>query len=57
MSPASYAPLWTRQYTNAFNQLLNIDTSSVTSMYSMFQVRSAPAHATHPPVGLTLRVT
>ena len=44
MSPASHAPLWTRQDTNAFNQPLTFDTSSVTDMQYMFQVRSAPAH-------------
>ena len=57
MSPASHAPLWTRQNTNAFNQLLSIDTSSVRDMQYMFQVRTAPARATHSPVGPTLRVT
>ena len=40
--------LWTRQGASAFNQPLSIDTSSVTSMEGMFQVRSAPAHATTP---------
>ncbi len=44
MSPASHAPLWTRQNTNAFNESLSIDTSSVRDMQYMFQVRTAPAH-------------
>ena len=44
MSPASHAPLWTRQNTNAFNESLSIDTSSVRDMQYMFQVRFAPAH-------------
>ena len=57
MSPASHTPLFTRQWTNAFNQPLTFDTSSVRDMYSMFYVRSTPAHATHSPVGPTLRVT
>ena len=34
-----YACLWTRQSTNTFNQPLSFDTSSVTSMSYMFQVR------------------
>ena len=42
---------------SAFNQPLSFDTSSVTTMQNMFYVRSAPAHATHSPVGLTLHVT
>ena len=42
---------------NAFNQPLTFDTSSVTNMENMFYVRSAPAHATHSPVGPMLRVT
>ena len=45
MSPASHAPLFTRQWTNAFNQPLTFDTSSVTDMQYMFQVRSAPAQS------------
>ena len=57
MSPASHTPLFTRQWTNAFNQPLTFDTSSVRDMYSMFYVRSTPAHATHSPVGPTPRVT
>ena len=56
--PLIYAlPLDSRQDADAFNQPLSFDTSSVTTMDYMFQVRSAPAHATHPPVGLTLHVT
>jgi len=46
-----------RQDAYAFNQPLSFDTSSVTTMDYMFQVRSAPAHATRSPVGLTLHVT
>ena len=57
MSPASHAPLCTRQGAYAFNQPLTFDTSSVTDMQYMFSVRSAPAHATHSPVGPTPRVT
>ena len=50
--------LWdARQDADAFNQPLSFDTSSVTTMDYMFQVRSAPAHATHSPVGPTPRVT
>eukprot|EP00964_Phaeocystis_antarctica_P045599 scaffold26259_cov55-Phaeocystis_antarctica.AAC.2 len=45
--PASYALLSTRQEASAFNQPLSFDTSSVTTMYSMFGVRSA--HALAPP--------
>ena len=57
LPPSQHASLWTRQYAQAFNQPVNFDTSSVTSMQYMFRVRSAPAHATHPPVGPTPRVT
>ena len=39
----AYALLSTRQYPSVFNQPLSFDTSSVTSMDSMFYVRSAPA--------------
>ena len=39
----SYAPLSTRQLAEAFNQPLSFDTSSVTTMYLMFGVRSARA--------------
>ena len=38
---ASYAPLSTRQQAYAFNQPLSFDTSSVTTMKNMFDVRSA----------------
>ena len=41
--PASYALVSTRQYASAFNQPLSFDTSSVTDMPYMFQVRSAHA--------------
>ena len=50
-------PFWTRQNTNAFNQPLSFDTSSFTNMSYLLYVRSAPAHATHSPVGPMLRVT
>ena len=46
--PTSHAPcarLSTRQYATAFNQPLSFDTSKVTTMYYMFQVRSACALA------------
>ena len=49
----SYALLPTRQRASAFNQPLSFDTSSVTDMSNMFQVRSAreslgplPVHTT-----------
>ena len=45
---ASYTLLWTRQYARAFNQPLNFDTSSVTTMQQMFNVRSAHALAPQP---------
>eukprot|EP00964_Phaeocystis_antarctica_P072166 scaffold44095_cov50-Phaeocystis_antarctica.AAC.2 len=45
--PASYALLSTRQGASAFNQPLSFDTSSVTTMYHMFSVRST--HALAPP--------
>ena len=41
--PSSYASLLTRQSAAAFNQLLSLDTSSVTTMQYMFTVRSARA--------------
>ena len=40
--PASYAVRSTRQNAHAFNQPLSFDTSSVTTMSSMFYVRSSP---------------
>ena len=40
---ASYALLSTRQHARAFNQPLSFDTSSVTTMYYTFYVRSAHA--------------
>ena len=46
--------LWTRQGASAFNLPLSFDTSSVTRMNGMFQVHSAPAHATTPS-GLPLQ--
>ena len=41
--PASHARLSTRQSADAFNQPLSFDTSSVTNMIRMFNVRSARA--------------
>ena len=41
LGPASYTLLSTRQSTEAFNQPLSFDTSSVTDMSYMFYVRSA----------------
>ena len=46
--------LWTRQDADAYNQSLSFDTSRVTDMERMFQVRPAPAHAT-TPIGLPLQ--
>ena len=57
LSPSHLCLPWTRQNARAFNQPLSFDTSSVPNMAYMFQVRSAPAHATHSPVGPTPRVT
>jgi hypothetical protein len=37
--PSDGCPLWTRQYASAFNQPLSFDTSSVTYMSAMFEVR------------------
>jgi len=37
--PSVRCPLWTPQGTDAFNQPLNFDTSSVTDMSHMFAVR------------------
>eukprot|EP00964_Phaeocystis_antarctica_P017044 scaffold9391_cov52-Phaeocystis_antarctica.AAC.1 len=45
--PASYALPSTRQHASTFNQPLSFDTSSVTDMRFMFNVRSA--HAPAPP--------
>ena len=42
---ASHARLSTRQWARAFKQPLSFDTSSVTTMQSMFSVRSARALA------------
>ena len=55
--PSSMPRLWTRQNARAFNQPLSFDTSSVTSMQYMFEVRAPSAHATHSPVGPMLHVT
>ena len=44
--PALDAPLSTRQSASSFNQPLSLDTSSVTTMYVMFAVRS-PARCLH----------
>ena len=41
----TYALLPTRQQASSFNQPLSFDTSSVTTMYLMFYVRSAPCRA------------
>ena len=41
--PSFYASLLTRQSASAFNQPLSLDTSSVTDMQYMFNVRSARA--------------
>jgi hypothetical protein len=41
LPPASHALPSTRQLASAFNQPLSFDTSSVTTMYGMFQVRPA----------------
>eukprot|EP00964_Phaeocystis_antarctica_P063588 scaffold38171_cov50-Phaeocystis_antarctica.AAC.8 len=49
-------PLLTRQYATAFNQSLSLNTSKVTRMSSVFQVRSARAHATQSPVESSLHV-
>ena len=45
--PASHARLSTRQRVYKFNQPLSFDTSKVTTMAGMFEVRSA--HALPPP--------
>ena len=57
LPPSQHTSLWTRQSAQAYNQPLSFNTSRVTSMNYMFYVRSAPAHATHSPVGPTPRVT
>ena len=57
LPPSQHTSLWTRQSAQAYNQPLSFNTSRVTSMDYMFGVRSAPAHATHSPVGPMLRVT
>ena len=43
-------PFNSRQYASVFNQPLSFDTSSVTTMYGMFYVRSARAL---PPTALS----
>ena len=40
LDPALYAHLATRQAAEVFNQLLSLDTSSVTDMNTMFAVRT-----------------
>ena len=45
--PASHARLFTRQAASAFNQPLSFNTSKVTDMYQMFNVRSARALPPH----------
>ena len=49
--PSCYACFSTRQSASAFNQPLSFDTSSVTTMQSMFSVRSARALPSAPTVG------
>jgi hypothetical protein len=49
--PSCYASLPTRQSALAFNQPLSLDTSSVTTMQSMFSVRSARALPSASTVG------
>ena len=46
--PTSHARLSIRQYAKAFNQPLSFDTSKVTDMNRMFEVRSARALAPQP---------
>ena len=46
--PASHALPLTRQFASTFNQPLSFDTSSVTTMQAMFQVRSARALGPQP---------
>eukprot|EP00964_Phaeocystis_antarctica_P138816 scaffold103466_cov54-Phaeocystis_antarctica.AAC.2 len=41
-------PFDSRQYASAFDQPLSFDTSSVTTMYGMFYVRSSPRPAPNP---------
>ena len=58
--PASHARLSTRQSADAFNQPLSFDTSSVTNMIRMFNVRSAralwpPSLRSGPPRACRLR--
>ena len=55
MPPAPYARLMTRQGASAFNQPLSFDTSNVTDMSGMFDVRSAPAPP--PPLIQSLACT
>ena len=48
--PAPCAPLSTRQNAKAFNQPLNFNTSSVTTMDTMFYVCTSPAPCAQTPV-------
>ena len=52
--PSSYASLSTRQRAGLFNQLLSWDTSSVTTMIRMFEVRPARALPAASTVGSSL---
>ena len=52
--PAPCAPLSTRQNAKAFNQPLNFNTSSVTTMDTMFYVCTSPAPCAQTPVELSL---
>jgi surface protein len=61
--PSAGCPLWTRQVAAAFNRPLSFDTSSVTDMSSMFDVRfrlrllpTLPSWATHGRVRCMLLV-
>ena len=60
--PSDGCLLWTRQYAAAFNQPLSFDTSSVTGMKQMFDVRfrlrllpPLPSWATRTPHALLIR--
>ena len=53
ISPSWCAPLWTRQSATAFNQPLSLDTSSVTNMNYMFNVRLRACPCAHSPIGLS----
>ena len=50
LPPASYAHTLRRQYAYAFNQPLTLDTSKVTTMEAMFEVRTlAPTSPAESP--------